>query len=107
MKKLLLLTLFGCNHATPLPGGEPERAPLCISQVQTHNDLTCALRRDGTVFCWGRLYYDDAGHVDYRAPTAVEGLPPVVEIANAGSHVCARSAGGDVWCWGWNYHGEL
>jgi hypothetical protein len=58
---------------------------------------TCALRRDGTVHCWGvRL----GGSGDDLAPTEISDLDGVVSIAAGSSTMCARRRDGSVACWG-------
>ena len=63
-----------------------------ITQVSTGGlGTTCALRRDGAVFCWGRSGFSPL-------PTLVEGVSRVREIAAATTSTCARRAD-DVLCW--------
>jgi alpha-tubulin suppressor-like RCC1 family protein len=74
--------------------------------------MTCALRADGSVWCWGD---DEVGAVGNGAavpvvstPTAVMGLAgPAVGIAANDSHSCAVLMSGAVQCWGFNGNGEL
>jgi alpha-tubulin suppressor-like RCC1 family protein len=73
---------------------------------------SCALRADGTVWCWGSTAYGETGNttnggsIQY-APTQVPGLTQVTAIAAGLDHVCALVEGGTVECWGWNVDGEL
>lgn len=65
----------------------------------------CALRRDGTVACWGAGSAGELG--DGRLgpgessdrPVAVPGLTGVVELAAGARVTCARTTDA-VWCWG-------
>ncbi|MBF0361476.1 MAG: hypothetical protein HQK49_10710 [Oligoflexia bacterium] len=60
---------------------------------------TCALKNDGTVFCWGR---------DSENQTASpEGLKDVKSIALGLLHSCALKNGGTVVCWGYNNDGQI
>ncbi len=73
---------------------------------------SCALRIDGTVWCWGSTAYGQTGNtanggpVQY-APAQVQGLAHVTAIAAALDHVCALLSDGTVDCWGWNTDGAL
>jgi alpha-tubulin suppressor-like RCC1 family protein len=63
----------------------------------------CAVRGDGTVWCWGA---NDAGQIgdgtamNALTPVQVAGLTNIVAIASGGLHTCARDSNGGVWCWG-------
>jgi alpha-tubulin suppressor-like RCC1 family protein len=73
---------------------------------------SCALRSDGTVWCWGSTAYGQTGNsanegsVQY-APEKVKGLSNVTMIATVVDHACALIDGGAVECWGWNAAGQL
>jgi alpha-tubulin suppressor-like RCC1 family protein len=70
----------------------------------------CALKRAGTVECWGYNGYGQLGDgatIDRRAPVRVSGLRDVVAISAGGGHTCALTRGGAVRCWGSNRYGEL
>jgi len=75
----------------------------CTLATAVGKDHTCAVRSDGTVWCWGR---NDAGQlgdgslVDQPAPVQVMGLTGIAGIAGGDNHSCAIGAGGMVWCWG-------
>ena len=64
---------------------------------------TCALRADGSVWCWGS---NNAGQLGFgnttpsTVPVRVSGLSDVVSIAVGESHSCALVAIGAVFCWG-------
>jgi alpha-tubulin suppressor-like RCC1 family protein len=72
----------------------------------------CALRVDGTVWCWGSTAYGETGStansgpVQYT-PAQVQGLSNVTAITAGLDHVCALIDGGTVDCWGWNTDGAL
>ncbi|MFO0613053.1 MAG: hypothetical protein U0414_10715 [Polyangiaceae bacterium] len=63
---------------------------------------TCAVRRIGTVVCWGSL-----GGKKSAAPEPIEGVAGAVEVSVAASHACARTSDGHVACWGDNRFGQL
>lgn len=96
----------------------------------------CAVRRDGSVWCWGAGQQgqlgdgmfatnqvwpgsaDDCrsapvgGHLDRpvagRATVAPAlRLPSATQVSAGWEHTCAVTHTGDVWCWGSNDHGQL
>lgn len=99
----------GSPFETPVAGpeGEPDWA-----SMDTGWYFTCALTRDGRVFCWGS---NDRGQVG--VPTDVEDPVPSptqvgdgsdwASVAAAGFHACGIRNGGTLWCWGMNDSGEL
>ncbi|WP_224362636.1 RCC1 domain-containing protein [Hyalangium versicolor] len=71
-----------------------------------------ALRRDGTVWVWGRNSYGNlgGGTVDstpHSTPTQVPGLTGVVDIATGRDHVLALHSDGTVSGWGLDASGQL
>jgi hypothetical protein len=58
--------------------------------VALASDELCALRRGGSITCWGDRF-------------AARRLPPVVSLAPP----CALTSEGRVWCWGENGNGEM
>jgi len=74
----------------------------------------CALKTDGTVWCWGYNGYGQLGEGDTTSratPTLVSALGGVkyIEAAGSGSYgyTCALKTNGEVWCWGINVYGQL
>ncbi|MFA7209708.1 MAG: fibronectin type III domain-containing protein [Parcubacteria group bacterium] len=77
---------------------------------------TCALKNNGTVYCWG---YNSAGQlgdnttVAKYAPVQVLGvggvgfLTSIKQVIGGGEHTCAIKTGGAVYCWGKNSYGQL
>lgn len=70
-----------------------------------------ALNATGTVFSWGA---SDGGVLgrpfnnDEEIPTAVPGLPPIINIVGArGGTVYALAQNGTVWAWGRNDYGQI
>ncbi len=72
---------------------------------------TCALRNDGTVYCWGDNWEGQLGDgttaLSRPTPVAVAGLTGATALAAGGSHTCALQSDGTVACWGDNYYGQL
>jgi alpha-tubulin suppressor-like RCC1 family protein len=90
-----------------------------VVQIDAYNFTTCALRVDGSVWCWGR---DDGGmlgagsrtlermgseHSGSSTPAPVTGLSDAILVAVGGDHVCAVTASGRAFCWGSNESGQL
>ena len=71
---------------------------------------SCALKRDGTVWCWGDNAKGQLGDGSTRVrhrPRKVRGLRGVVAIALGDKHSCALRNDGTVWCWGDNGHSQV
>lgn len=86
-----------------------------VVQVEAASRVSCALRTDGTVACWGSNALGRAAQPEslprVEAPALVEDLgdAPIVELAQSGPSavLCARSADDVLWCWGDNSTGAL
>jgi len=76
---------------------------------------SCAVRTNGTVWCWGYGGNGQLGDNMYAdSPLAVqvvkqstEPLTGMVAVTCSLYHSCARGGDGTVWCWGDNALGEL
>src|SRR5262245_11164582 len=75
---------------------------------------TCAIRSDGTMWCWGGNSNGETGigvSVALPAPTQVTALTsPATAVASSGGggsvvHTCAILADRTLWCWGSNVSG--
>ena len=87
-----------------------------ISGGSRHN---CALKTDGTVWCWGYDGFGQLGDGTLGTGNYQTRLTPVqvvlgtgkmtgvIAIAAGGASTCAIRSGGTVWCWGDDYYGEL
>jgi len=64
---------------------------------------TCAVKRDGRLFCWGGLGVD-GGRLPVQEPTAATDW---AQVAVHLLHVCAIKRDGRLFCWGAGYHGRL
>ena len=81
-----------------------------VEAVTVGETLTCALKHDHTVWCWGRNDVGQLGSFEGElSETAVqiEGLVSVKSVSAGGSHACALSESGTVQCWGSNKYGQL
>lgn len=81
-----------------------------VTSISAGLSHTCAVRSDGSVFCWGdnsEGAIGDGTHTRRLSPTGVPGLTDAV-VVNAGyGHTCALRMGGSVVCWGRNGEGQL
>ncbi|HEY1549102.1 MAG TPA: hypothetical protein VGG28_14860, partial [Kofleriaceae bacterium] len=112
-------TLFQCGTDGPCPsdyscvGGYclPDTAmgTTCAMSVGLGAEHSCAVRDDGTVWCWGA---NDSGQVgdgtadDALVPTQVMTVTGATVVVGGGSHTCAIGSAG-VQCWGKNGNGQL
>jgi alpha-tubulin suppressor-like RCC1 family protein len=103
-------TGYACVADRCVPAAPPP--PTCAIAVGTGNDHACAIRGDGTAWCWGQNSSGQLGDgttTDRASPVAVvaTGLPKLTAIAGGQAHTCAIGADKTVWCWGANESGEL
>jgi len=71
---------------------------------------TCAIRRDGTVWCWGHNRWGNLGDGSRKAhgrPVRVKGLGAARSVAAGFGHSCAVTTDGVAHCWGDNRRGQL
>jgi len=73
-------------------------------------NFSCALRRGGTVACWGGGLAGQLGSGSMSSsttPVAVGGVADVVAISAGEAHACAVNGDGKLFCWGDNQNGQL
>jgi len=73
--------------------------------VESYQRSVCAIRSDGSVWCWGESDEGQAGVVttfgeDREEPFHIVGIDDAVQLAVGSMHVCALRATGQVDCWG-------
>ncbi|MGB2762761.1 MAG: hypothetical protein WBC21_04510 [Minisyncoccales bacterium] len=87
-----------------------------IFAVSTGGGQTCALKNDGTVYCWGKNDHGQLGDdtiIDSTTPVQVKGVGGVGNLDNisvvsgGGTFTCALKNDGTVYCWGCNSQGQL
>jgi alpha-tubulin suppressor-like RCC1 family protein len=123
--------VVGCNA---LLGVEQGHARAVFTKLAAGDTFGCALKSDGTVWCWGGDDYAQLGQVDSgiescsyesqflpgnagklgtftgpcrHAPGMVPGIATATDLAVGSTFACALLAGGQVSCWGSNGNGEL
>jgi alpha-tubulin suppressor-like RCC1 family protein len=84
--------------------------------VSAGRDFSCAVKSDGTVWCWGQNDKGQLGNnstTDTTSPVQVVGaggagvLAGVRSMASGEKQSCAVKNDGTVWCWGENNNGQL
>ena len=89
-----------------------------IEQISSGRKHTCALKYDGSVYCWGlgesgRLGNGDDLNESSTLPVQVKGpngngfLGAIVRLNTGGNHTCALNEKGIVYCWGQGSNGQL
>jgi alpha-tubulin suppressor-like RCC1 family protein len=83
-----------------------------VSSVALGGDHTCAVKTDGSLWCWGRNYYgqlgDGMGGYGVIRNTPVQIMSSgVSSVALGGDHTCAVKTDGSLWCWGSNWNGQV
>jgi len=83
-----------------------------IERIWCAAHRTCALKSDGSLWCWGNNQFGEIGDGTFEHPkleaTEVAALGSNVADASTRSlHACARLDDGSVWCWGWNLRGQI
>jgi alpha-tubulin suppressor-like RCC1 family protein len=84
-----------------------------VLSVSTGAGHSCALRLNGTGFCWGSNRSGEFGDGEtgidtYElTPTPVSGLTDAVSLSTGVDHTCATLYDGKAECWGANGNGQL
>ncbi len=100
----------GCRH-DPVEDAACTEPQVRVTELGGGTYHTCALRGDGTVWCWGENADGQLGQGfkgDEQAdPVQVRGLPFSTALAVGGYHACALDESGAAWCWGNYSHNRL
>ena len=101
--------------SAPMFGGWEGTVVIGVAQISTGN-YSCAVKIDGTAWCWGMNSYGQLGNggtLEQHAPVQVVGqggtgtLANVRQISAGYFFTCALKTDDTVWCWGDNNDGEL
>ena len=96
------LTTVSTSAGVPLTG---------VTAVSALFEHLCALRSDGTAWCWGRNLAGELGDGTYvNRPyaqqmfiNATTPLTGVIEVSAGTNNTCAVRTDGTVWCWGGSF----
>jgi len=106
------VSCWGDNSLGQLGNGSmsPSTTPVAVIglslpavSIATGVTETCAVRVDGTVWCWGD---DGVGHSSLK-PAQISGVTGAVSVVVGSEHACALLANGAVSCWGGNGNFQL
>jgi alpha-tubulin suppressor-like RCC1 family protein len=81
-----------------------------VSSVAAGSYHTCAIKQDGSLWCWGANWYGQLGNgtqVQKTTPYPVITPAGALSISVGRSHSCAIKTDGLLWCWGNNSSGQL
>jgi len=105
------------SHGTTCESADCSRLPVQVAgltgvlMITAAGQFTCALRDNGSVWCWGSNDSGQLGNGSTSAsnvPQMVSGLTDVAQVsAGSGNFVCVVRGDGGVWCWGENGEGQL
>jgi alpha-tubulin suppressor-like RCC1 family protein len=111
----LAVTLIGLMAVVlPIATQAPQRANAAamsgFTKVSAGSDFTCAVKTDGTVWCWGLNTSGQLGDgttTNRNRPVQVLGLTGVADVDNQSDYACALKTIGTVVCWGNGGFGQL
>lgn len=79
--------------------------------VSAGGEHSCAIRTDGSLWCWGRNNYGQLGlkrSGPYAVPPEQVGTKKDWRAVSAGgASTCGVRGNGTLWCWGVNHRGQL
>jgi alpha-tubulin suppressor-like RCC1 family protein len=112
------LWCWGLNYTGQLGDGTTETRTKPVSVFGMSSGVTgvslgnahgCAVKRDGSVWCWGLNTTGQLGDgsVETTAAPVRAKVPVRVKAVSAGTHTCALADDGTVWCWGRDVQGSL
>ncbi|MBM7609300.1 hypothetical protein JOD29_002568 [Lysinibacillus composti] len=82
-----------------------------IVQISASDEYSLALKKDGTVYAWGKNEFGQFGNgkksYNYQDPTKISGLKDIVQIHADETYALALKKDGTVWAWGENELGQL
>ncbi len=90
--------------------------PNVWAQLDTGNRHSCAIKTDGTLWCWGLNSDGQLGDKTTISNLAIKQESNLynnwLQVSSYGRHSCAlrsiaNSTGNSLWCWGTNFSGQL
>ncbi len=124
LKKAGGVLCWGANEIGQLGSGAPNVAPnpsptvvsgVDAIKIWAGKDHACAVKKGGSVVCWGAGFLGQIGDGQPRAdsttptavPSPVSGVTSAIGVGTGGNHSCAPTNTGLILCWGDNTHGEI
>jgi alpha-tubulin suppressor-like RCC1 family protein len=110
---------WGANTSGQLGDGSTTRrlTPVLVQALDNVKEIsaagvshTCALKNDGTVWCWGSNSSGELGDGTFTnrlAPVRVVGIESATHLSVDASHACVILQNGNIRCWGNNSSGKL
>lgn len=80
------------------------------ARIRSSVQHTCAITRDGALYCWGvnaEGQLGDGTTRDAAEPLRMEGDHRWRDVGTGSAHTCAIRDDGSLWCWGRNAEGQL
>ena len=99
---------YTCVDQVCVPSQPP--APSCSTALGAGGDHSCAVRSDGSVWCWGANESGQLGDgtvTDSDIPVQVVNVSGAKQVTTGNGFSCALDSAGAVWCWGKNDNGQL
>jgi hypothetical protein len=101
-----------CDSKDNNCNGQIDEEDVCVfvsAKVEAGGHHTCAIKTNGSLWCWGYNYYGQLGigtWLDKKVPTQVSGTNWVTVSAGV-AHTCGVKTDGTLWCCGYNEYGQL
>jgi alpha-tubulin suppressor-like RCC1 family protein len=83
----------------------------------TAGNVTCGIRSNGTLWCWGRQFTGESGNnsasstnlvpVQVHSDSSATGWTDWISVSASDQHTCGLRANGTAWCWGESANGRL